>query len=173
MSCFCDTLELVHFSEGMAVAQLSRQAVRRLVHDALVARVGLLIGQRSFAQLLAEQERVSLALAKGACGLHAPGVHGPAAMAQAVLTAFELDPGFYAGSELDYILSEGLTSVGQALGECIAGHENDDRRRWQAEVVPSLDRIADFAVSVLDGRWAQGPMDRTLSPWAASGPGQG
>ena len=173
MSGFCDTLELVHFSEGMVVAQLSRQAVRRLVHDALVARVGLWIGQRSFDQLLAEQERVSLALARGAHRLHAPGVHGPAAMAQAVLTAFELAPGFYAGSELDYIVSEGLTSVGLALGECIKGHESDDRKRWQAEVVPSLDRIADFAVSVLDGRWAQGPMDRTLSQGAAGEPGQG
>lgn len=169
MSGFCDTLELVHFSEGMAVAQLSRQAVRRLVHDALVARVGLWIGQRSFEQLLAEQERVSLALARGAHRLHAPGVHGPAAMAQSVLTAFELAPGFYAGSELDYIVSEGLTSVGLALGECIKGHESDDRNRWQAEVVPSLDRIADFAVSVLDGSWAQGNMDQTLSQWAALG----
>lgn len=155
----------------MAVAQLSRQAVRRLVQDALVARVGLLIGQRSFAQLLAEQERVSLALARGAHRLHAPGEDGPAAMAQAVLTAFELEPGFYAGSELDYIVSEGLTSVGLALRECVSGHENDDRARWQAQVVPSLDRIADFAVSVLDGSWGQGRMDQTLSQWAAIGRG--
>lgn len=155
----------------MAVAQLSRQAVRRLVHDALVARVGLLLGQRSFDQLLAEQERVSLALARDAHRLHAPGVHGPSAMAQAVLTAFELAPDFYAGSELDYIVSEGLTSVGLALSECVRGHESDDRRRWQAEVVPSLDRIADFAVSVLDGSWARGNTGQTLSQWVALGRG--
>jgi hypothetical protein len=154
------------------VAQLSRQAVRRLVHDALVARVGLLLGQHSFDHLLAEQGRVSLALARGAHRLHASGAHGPAAMAQSVLTAFELEPGFYAGSELDYIVSEGLTSVGLALGECVRGHENDDRSGWQAQVVPLLDRIAEFAVSVLDGSWARSGMGLTLSQWMAPGRGQ-
>lgn len=147
------------------MAQLSRPAIRRLVQGALVARVGLLLGQISFAQLLAEQERVSLALARGATGWHAPGQagQGAEAMAQALMSAFELAPDYYGGSSLDFIVGEGLAAVGVALAELVQGHEGDDRRRWQAEVVPALDHVLDFAVTVFDGRWHQAQPVMTLS----------
>lgn len=150
------------------MAHLSRPAIRRLVQSALVARVGLLLGQVSFAQLLAEQERVSLALARGATVWHAPGQEGGAAMARAVLLALELAPDYYGGSSLDFIIGEGLAAVGLALAELVQGHEGDSRRRWQAEVVPALDQVAGFAVTVFDGRWQQAQPVMTLSACLAA-----
>lgn len=148
--------------EGILVAKLSRPAIRRLLHGALSARVGLLLGQVNFAQLLAEQERVSLALARGATDWHAPDGQGSPELARAVLLAFELDPGYYSDSSLDFIIGEGLASVGLALAELVRGHEGDSRSRWQAEVVPALDQVAEFAVSVFDGRWGQAQTGLTL-----------
>jgi len=41
----------------------------------------------------------------------------------------------------------------------------DSRARWTAEVVPALDRVDDFVVSVFDGRWVLGAERLTLSQW--------
>lgn len=126
-----------------------RAAIADLVHQALVARVRVLLGQSGFDELLAVQERVSQALA------------------QAVFQALELDPHYYGGSELGFIVSEGLTSAGLALAEAVRGHEADSRARWQAEVVPRLDRVAAFVVSVFEGAWARDaarlPLSRALA----------
>ena len=147
----------------MLVAKLSRPAIRRLLHGALVARVGVLLGQVSFEQLLAEQERVSVALARGATLWHGTGEQGSESMAYALLLAFELDPGYYGGSSLDFIIGESLASIGLALAQLVRGHEGDDRRRWQAEVVPALDQMAEFAATVFDGRWRLAQTPLTLS----------
>jgi hypothetical protein len=53
--------------------------------------------------------------------------------------------------------------LGLALAELIRGHEGDDRRRWQAEVVPALDQVAEFALTVFDGRWRLAQTQITLS----------
>ena len=135
------------------MAKLSRPAIRRVLQGALQARVGVLLGQLSFEQLLAEQERASLALARGATAWHGPGEQGPESMAHALLLAFELDPGYYGGSSLDFIIGESLASIGLALAELVRGHESDDHRRWQAQVVPAMDQVAEFAATVFDGRW--------------------
>jgi len=147
----------------MLVAKLSRPAIRRLLYSALVARVGVLLGQVSFEQLLAEQERVSLALARGATAWHGAGEQGVESMADALLLSFELDPGYYGGSSLDFIIGESLASIGLALAQWVHGHEGDDRRRWQAEVVPGLDQMAEFAATVFDGRWRLAQTPLTLS----------
>ncbi len=137
------------------MSKLSRSAVRDLVHAALVARVALLLGQAGFDRLLAEQERVAAALARGAWPAYGRGEAGQGAMAQAVIDAFELDPVYYAASELDFIVSEGLTSAGLALANMVSGHERDSLKVWQAQVVPGLDRVAQFVEMVFDGRWAE------------------
>jgi len=145
------------------VSKLSRTALRHLVHRALVARVRLLIGQSGFDHLLDEQEQVSLALARGAGALHGKG--GAQTMAQAVIDAFELDPIYYAASDLDFLTSEGLTSAGMALADAVRGHEADDRKTWQSQVVPQLDRVASFVVSVFDGSWPEQCQRQPLSQW--------
>jgi hypothetical protein len=147
------------------LSKLSRSAIRELVYAALVARVGLLLGQAGFDRLLAEQERVSTALARGARLAYGPGEAGYAAMAEAVLDAFELDPVYYAASDLDFIVSEGLTSAGLALADAVRGHESDDRKTWQGQVVPRLDRVAEFVVSVFDGRWPEQYQGKSLNVW--------
>lgn len=147
------------------MSKLSRSAIRELVHAALSARVGLLLGQVGFDRLLAEQERVALALAKGARFLHGAGEAGGAALAQSVIEAFELDPVYYAASDLDFLVSEGLTSAGLALADAVRGHERDSCKAWQAQVVPRLDRVADFTVCVFDGRWPQQLARQPLSLW--------
>lgn len=145
------------------MSKLSRSAVRDLVHAALVARVALLLGQAGFDRLLAEQDRVATALARGAWHAYGRGEAGQAAMAQAVIDAFELDPLYYAASELDFIVSEGLTSAGLALAKMVSGHERDSLKVWQAQVVPGLDRVAQFVGMVFDGRWAEQRMP--LNQW--------
>ena len=138
--------------------------VKRLVHEALAARVGLLLGQTSFPELLAVQDRVSSALARLAEHKKAPS-YGPAVQAQVLMQALELDPSYYAGSELEFVVLEGLCCAGLVLAEVVNGHEHDSRARWTAEVVPALDRVADFVASVLDGRWVLGAERLTLSQW--------
>lgn len=145
------------------MSKLSRSALRHLVHRALVARVRLLLGQSGFGPLLAEQEQVSLALARGAGAWHGKG--GAQAMAQTVIDAFELDPFYYAASDLDFLISEGLASAGTALADAVRGHEADDRKTWQAQVVPQLDRVALFVVSVFEGRWPEQCQRQPLSQW--------
>jgi hypothetical protein len=139
-----------------------------LVHAALVVRVSLLLGQSGFDRLLAEQERVATALARGAWPVYGQGEAGQAAMAEAVMDAFALDPVYYAASELDFIVSEGLTSAGLALADVIRGHERDSRKTWQAQVVPGLDRVAQFVVMVFDGRWAE--QRKPLNAWLREKP---
>ena len=138
--------------------------VKRLVHEALAARVGLLLGQTAFPELLAVQDRVSSALARLAEHKKAPS-YGPAVQAQALMQALELDPSYYVGSELEFVVLEGLCCAGLVLAEVVNGHEHDSRARWTAEVVPALDRVADFVASVLDGRWVLGAERLTLSQW--------
>ena len=138
--------------------------VKRLVHEALAARVGLLLGQTAFPELLAVQDRVSSSLARLAAHKKAP-PYGPAVQAQALMQALELDPSYYVGSELEFVVLEGLCCAGLVLAEVVNGHEHDSRARWTAEVVPALDRVADFVASVLDGRWVLGAERLTLSQW--------
>ncbi len=152
----------------VVVSKLSRSAIRDLVHAALVVRVSLLLGQSGFDRLLAEQERVATALARGAWPVYGQGEAGQAAMAEAVMDAFALDPVYYAASELDFIVSEGLTSAGLALADVIRGHERDSRKTWQAQVVPGLDRVAQFVVMVFDGRWAE--QRKPLNAWLRENP---
>lgn len=148
------------------MSRLTPSAVRDLVHQALVARVRVLLGQCDFDELIATQERVAQALAHGALHLHtSEGRDGAPAMAQAVLDAFGLDPVYYGDRELEFILSEGLAGAGVALAEVVRGHEQDSSARWQAEVVPELDRIEEFVVSVFDGRWSVQPGRLPLSDW--------
>ena len=138
--------------------------VKRLVHEALAARVGLLLGQTAFPELLAVQDRVSSALARLAEHKKAPS-YGPAVQAQALMQALELDPSYYVGSELEFVVLEGLCCAGLVLAEVVNGHEHDSRARWTAEVVPALDRVANVVASVLDGRWVLGAEHLTLSQW--------
>ena len=138
--------------------------IKRLVHEALAARVGLLLGQTSFPELLAVQDRVSSTLARLAEHKKVPS-YGPAVQAQALMQALELDPSYYVGSELEFVVLEGLCCAGLVLAEVVSGHEQDSRARWTAEVVPALDRVADFVASVLDGRWVLGAERLTLSQW--------
>ena len=146
------------------MSDLSPLAIEQLVRQALVARVRVLLGQSGYEELMAVQERVSLQLAEGAAALHgADPIEGSQALAQAVIDGLELDAGYYGGSTLDFIVSEGLTSVGVVLAELVRGHERDRRPRWSAEVVPGLERMALFTASVLDGRWARDPGRRSLS----------
>ena len=138
--------------------------VKRLVHEALAARVGLLLGQTAFPELLAVQDRVSCTLARLAEHKKAPS-YGPAVQAQALMQALELDPSYYVGSELEFVVLEGLCCAGLVLAEVVSGHEHDSCARWTAEVVPALDRVDDFVVSVFDGRWVLGAERLTLSQW--------
>ena len=138
--------------------------VKRLVHEALAARVGLLLGQTSFPELMAVQDRVSSTLARLAEHKKAPS-YGPAVQAQALMQALELDPAYYVASELEFVVLEGLCCAGLVLAEVVSGHEQDSRARWTTEVVPALDRVADFVASVLDGRWVLGAERLTLSQW--------
>jgi hypothetical protein len=85
--------------------------------------------------------------------------------AQALMQALELDPSYYVGSELEFVVLEGLCCAGLVLAEVVSGHEQDSRARWTAEVVPALDRVADFVASVLDGRWVLGAERLTLNQW--------
>lgn len=135
--------------------RLSRPAIEDLVHQALAARVRLLLGQCDFEELLSVQLRVAQALAHGAWPCHGRSRQaGAQALGQAALDAFGLDPVYYGGSSLEFILSEALAAAGVQLAEAVRGHEQDTRALWQAEVVPQLDRVADFVVRVMDGRWS-------------------
>ena len=96
----------------------SRPAIADLVHQALVARVRMLLGQSGFEELMATQERVSQALAVQGALSHSRDLdEGAQALAQAVLDAMEMDSVYYGGSDLSFIVSEGLTSAGLALGD--------------------------------------------------------
>jgi hypothetical protein len=130
----------------------------------LQARVGLLLGQTTFEELLPLQERVSLELARGALLWHGKQPHeGAQELAQAMVDALGLDPLFYSASSLDFLISEGLTSASLALADAVRGHERDSFEQWQQEVVPQLDRIADFVVSVFDGRWRSAQAGMSLT----------
>jgi hypothetical protein len=130
----------------------------------LQARVGLLLGQTTFEELLPLQERVSLELARGALLWHGKQPHeGAQELAQAMVDALGLDPLFYSASSLDFLISEGLTSASLALADAVRGHERDSFEQWQQEVVPQLDRIAEFVVSVFDGRWRSAQAGMSLT----------
>lgn len=149
----------------------SRLTVPALVHQALVARVRLLLGQSDFTEMLDTQDRVSGALARlAAAKLSRAGVDGNHALRQVVCQALELDPGYYGRSELEFVVAEGLTSAGMVLAECVQGHEQDSRAQWAAQVVPSLDRVAAFVVSVFDGSWARQPQGLGLRDWLRQAP---
>jgi hypothetical protein len=126
--------------------------------------VGLLLGQTTFEQLLPLQEQVALELARGAPLWHASEPQdGAQELAQAMVDAFGLDPLFYSASSLDFLVSEGLTSASLALADAVRGHERDSFQQWQQEVVPQLDRIAEFVVSVFDGRWRSAQAGMSLT----------
>ena len=146
------------------MSNLSRQAVIGLVHGALVARVSVLLGQSGFDHLLAVQEHAASALA-AAAGHGGSDSEASYALAQAVLEAFELDADYYAASDTAFIVSESLASAGLVLAHLIAGHENDGPAKWKREVVPALDRVAQFVVSVFDGSWRQTHSGMNLRRW--------
>jgi hypothetical protein len=143
---------------------LSRSQIQKGIHQVLQARVGLLLGQTTFEELLPLQERVSLELARGALLWHGKQPHeGAQELAQAMVDALGLDPLFYSASSLDFLISEGLTSASLALADAVRGHERDSFEQWQQEVVPQLDRIAEFVVSVFDGRWRSAQAGMSLT----------
>jgi hypothetical protein len=143
---------------------LSRSQIQKSVLQVLQARVGLLLGQATFEELLPLQERVSLELARGALLWHGKQPHeGAQELAQAMVDALGLDPLFYSASSLDFLISEGLTSASLALADAVRGHERDSFEQWQQEVVPQLDRIAEFVVSVFDGRWRSAQAGMSLT----------
>jgi hypothetical protein len=88
---------------------------------------------------------------------------GAQELAQAMVDALGLDPLFYSASSLDFLISEGLTSASLALADAVRGHERDSFEQWQQEVVPQLDRIAEFVVSVFDGRWRSAQAGMSLT----------
>lgn len=138
------------------MTRLSRSAVEELVHQALTARVQLLLGQTGFDELLAVQERVALALAQGAWPWHgADADSGGQALAEAMVRGLGMNPLYYSQSPLDFLISEALACVGLQLADAIAGHERDSRAAWRARVVPALNRIQAFAVSIFDGSGQQ------------------
>ncbi len=144
--------------------RLSRSQIQKSIHQVLQARVGLLLGQTTFEELLPLQERVSLELARGALLWHGKQPHeGAQKLAQAMVDALGLDPLFYSASSLDFLISEGLTSASLALADAVRGHERDSFEQWQQEVVPQLDRIAEFVVSVFDGRWRSAQAGMSLT----------
>lgn len=144
--------------------RLSRSQIQKSIHQVLQARVGLLLGQTTFEELLPLQERVSLELARGALLWHGKQPHeGAQELAQAMVDALGLDPLFYSASSLDFLISEGLTSASLALADAVRGHERDSFEQWQQEVVPQLDRIAEFVVSVFDGRWRSAQAGMSLT----------
>jgi hypothetical protein len=143
---------------------LSRSQIQKSIRQVLQARVGLLLGQTTFEELLPLQERVSLELARGALLWHGKQPHeGAQELAQAMVDALGLDPLFYSASSLDFLISEGLTSASLALADAVRGHERDSFEQWQQEVVPQLDRIAEFVVSVFDGRWRSAQAGMSLT----------
>ncbi len=145
---------------------LSKPKLHSLVHEALVARVRVLLGQCSYEDLMATQLRVSQALALGSPGWQAKVEEdGHQALAEAVVLGFGLAPDYYNGSTMDYLISEGLSCAGMSIAEAIAGHEGDSRQRWLAEVVPQLNRIEGFAVSVFDGSWGRSADRCSLAVW--------
>lgn len=144
--------------------RLSRSQIQKSIRQVLQARVGLLLGQTTFEELLPLQERVSLELARGALLWHGKQPHeGAQELAQAMVDALGLDPLFYSASSLDFLISEGLTSASLALADAVRGHERDSFEQWQQEVVPQLDRIAEFVVSVFDGRWRSAQAGMSLT----------
>ena len=133
--------------------RLSRPQIEKRIRQVLHARVGLLLGQTTFEQLLPLQEQVALELARGVPLWHASEPQdGAQELAQAMVDAFGLDPLFYSASSLDFLVSEGLTSASLALADAVRGHERDSFQQWQQEVVPQLESIAQLVVSVVDGR---------------------
>jgi len=146
------------------VPRLSRPQIEKRVRQVLHARVGLLLGQTTFEQLLPLQEQVALELARGAPLWHASEPQdGAQELAQAMVDAFGLDPLFYSASSLDFLVSEGLTSASLALADAVRGHERDSFQQWQQEVVPQLESIAQFVVSVFDGRWRLDGQGKSLT----------
>lgn len=139
------------------MSRLPPSAIQALVHEALAARVRVLLSQSSFDELLATQERVSQELAAGIAHLHAPFAEDAPPLKQMVLEAFAMDASYYVSSSLDFIISDALVTAGLALADAVRGRESDSRARWQRNVVPELDRIEEFVVSVLDGRWSAQP----------------
>lgn len=138
------------------MSRLSRTAIEDLVHQALAARVRVLLGQIGFDELMSVQERVAQALAVGAWAWHGSDPEeGSQSLAQAVLDAFGLDGEYYGGSSLDFIVSEGLAAAGVQVAERVRGHEQASRAVWQTQVVPALDRIQAQVVSVFDGSLAK------------------
>lgn len=136
------------------MSRLSRAAIHDLIHQALVARVRVLLGQIGYEELMDVQLRVAQQLAAGAWPWHGADLEaGVQSLAQAVLDAFGLDGEYYGGSSLDFIVSEGLAAAGVQLAEVIRGHEQDSRSAWQAKVVPELERIEAKVVSVFEGRF--------------------
>ncbi len=145
---------------------LSKPKIHSLVHEALVARVRVLLGQCTYAELMATQTSVSLTLALRV-PVPLPHNHEEAhqVLADAVVQAFALDPNYYDGSAIDFLVSEGLSSAGMSIAAVIAGHERGSRKRWLAEVVPQLDRIERFVVSVFDGSWSRSADRCSLAVW--------
>lgn len=144
--------------------RLSRPQIEKRIRQVLHARVGLLLGQTTFEQLLPLQEQVALELARGAPLWHGSEPQdGAQELAQAMVDAFGLDPLFYSASSLDFLVSEGLTSASLALADAVRGHERDSFQQWQQEVVPQLESIAQFVVSVFDGRWRHHGQGKSLT----------
>jgi hypothetical protein len=111
---------------------LSRPQIEKRIRQVLHARVGLLLGQTTFEQLLPLQEQVALELARGVPLWHASEPQdGAQELAQAMVDAFGLDPLFYSASSLDFLVSEGLTSASLALADAVRGHERDSLQQWQ------------------------------------------
>lgn len=148
------------------MSALSKSELQTLVHEALAARVRVLLEQCTFDELIATQARVSQALAVGAPVCQPPGDDAARqALASAVMAAFTMDPSYYVGAGRDFLVSESLTTVGLALADVIRGHERSSRARWQATVVPQLDRIEAFVVSVFDGSWGRSTPRVSLGDW--------
>lgn len=150
------------------MSDLSRrsQRIQKLVHEALAARVRVLLGQTGYDPLMATQIRVSQELSRLGAQVYAQTGHdGQQLLEHVVYRALSLDSVYYGGSELEFIVSEGLTSAGLSLAEAVRGHEHDDFDRWQAEVVPTLDAVQAFVVSVFDGRWMALAGQPALATW--------
>lgn len=148
------------------MSALSKPKLHSLVHEALVARVRVLLGQCTFAELMATQTSVSLTLAQRVPAfLSQKHEDAHQVLADAVVQAFALDPNYYDGSAMDFLISEGLSSAGMSIAKALDGHEHDSRKRWLAEVVPQLDRIERFVVSVFDGSWSRSADRCSLAVW--------
>lgn len=130
----------------------SPEVVHQLLQQLLSVTIEYHADRVPYAEYDKSVDAVALAFSKDDSGYtKMPGWHTEQGLGKLVIVCFNLDPQYFEGDNLGYILQEGFAFVGTKIRELLKGYQADPKAQWDPDALRQLNDLHQFLTSVMLG----------------------